>query len=70
MPEEINDTLNSGNGYYLLFQDLLSSNLVSNKVFRNAILHVVNECETWSLVLREDHRQRKLQEAGENFLNS
>jgi hypothetical protein len=68
MPEEINDTLNSGNGYYLLFQDLLSSNLVSNKVFRNAFLHVVNECETWSLV--KDHRLRKLQEAGENFLNS
>jgi len=58
MPEESNGTLNSGNGYYLLFQDVLSSNLVSNRVFRNAFLLVVNECETWSLILSEEHRLR------------
>jgi hypothetical protein len=77
MPEETNGTLNSGNGYNLLFQDLLSSNLVSNRMFRNAFL-LVNECETWSLILREEHRLRvsknrvlrKLQEAGKNSLKS
>jgi len=58
MPQETNGTLNSRNGYYLLFQDLLSSNLVSNRMFRNAFLLVVNECETWFLILREEHRLR------------
>jgi len=60
MPEEINGALNSGNGYYILFQDLLTSNLVSHKVFRNAFLHVVNECETWFLIFRKEHRLRVL----------
>ena len=58
MPEEINGTLDSGNGYYLLFWDVLSSNLVSNRISRNAYVLAVNECETWSLILREEHRLR------------
>jgi hypothetical protein len=58
MPGEIKSTLNCGNGCYHLFQDLFSSNLVCNKVFRTAFLLILYECETWPLILREEHRQR------------
>jgi hypothetical protein len=58
MPEEIKSTLNSGNGCYYLFQDLFSSNVVSNKVFRTSFMLFVYECGTWPLILREEQGQR------------
>jgi len=44
-------------------QNLLSSSLLSKnlkiKIYRTIILPVVlNGCETWSLILREEHRLR------------
>jgi hypothetical protein len=60
--EEIS-RLNSGNACYHSVQNLLCSRLLSKKlkirIYKTVILPVVvYECETWSLILREDHRLR------------
>jgi len=61
--EEIKSKLNLGNVCYHSVQNLLSSNLLSKKlwikIYRTIILPVVlHGCETWSLILREEHRVR------------
>jgi hypothetical protein len=61
MNEEIKSRLNSGNGSYRLGQSLLSSHLlfrnVKVKTYKTIILlFVLYGCETWSLILREEHR--------------
>jgi hypothetical protein len=61
--EEIKSRLKSGNAYYCLLQKLLSSSLLSKNIkiniYRTIILPVVlYGCETWSLMLREEHRLR------------
>jgi hypothetical protein len=63
MHEEINSGLNSGNACCRSVHSLLSSRLLSRKlkvkIYRTIILPVVlYGCETWSLILREDHRLR------------
>jgi hypothetical protein len=63
MQEEIKSRLNSGNACYHSVQSLLSSRLLSRslkvKIYKTIILPVVlYGCETWSLILREDHRLR------------
>jgi len=55
--------LKSGNACYHSVQNLLSSNLLSQnlkiKIYRTTILPVVlHGCETSSLTLREERRQR------------
>jgi hypothetical protein len=56
--EEIKRRLNLGNACYLLSSLLLSKN-VKIKMYRIKILPVVlHGCETWSLILREEHRLR------------
>jgi hypothetical protein len=61
--EELKRRLNPGNACYnsvqsLLFSHLLSINL-KIKIHRKIILPVVlYGCETWSLLLREEHRLR------------
>jgi hypothetical protein len=56
--EEIKSRLNSGNACYHSVQSLLSSRLLSKvKIYKTIILPVVlYGCETWSLMLREEHR--------------
>ena len=59
--EEIKSRLKSGNAYYRLVQNLLSSSLLSKnlkiKIYRTIILPVIlYECETWLLTLREEGR--------------
>jgi hypothetical protein len=61
MNEEIKSRLNSGNACYHSVQSLLSSRLLSRnvkvKIYKTIIIPVVlYGCETWSLVLREEHR--------------
>ena len=59
--EEIKSRSKSGNACYHSVQNLLSSNLLSKnlKIYRTIILLVVlYGCETWSLTLREERRQR------------
>jgi hypothetical protein len=61
--EEIKSRLNSGNACYHSVQSLLSSRLLSRnvkvKIYKTIILPVVlYGCETWSLMLREEHRLR------------
>jgi hypothetical protein len=61
--EEIKSILNSGNACYHSVQILLSSRLLSRnvkvKIYKTVILPVVlYGCETWSLMLREEHRLR------------
>jgi hypothetical protein len=63
MHEEINSRQNSGNACYHSVQSLLSSRLPSRnvkiKIYKTIILpFVLYGCETWSLILREEHRQR------------
>jgi hypothetical protein len=63
MQEEIKGRLKSGNACYHSVQSLLSSLLLSRnvkvKIYKTIILPVVlYGCETWSLVLREEHRLR------------
>jgi hypothetical protein len=60
--EEIKRRLNSGNACYHSVQNLLSSQLLSKnlkiRTYETIILPVVlYGCETWSLTLREEHRQ-------------
>jgi hypothetical protein len=59
--EEIRSRLNSGNTCYHAVQNLLSSRLLSRnvkiKIYKTIILPVIlYGCETWSLMLREEHR--------------
>jgi len=59
--EEIKSKLNLENAYYHFVQNLLSSHLLSKnlkiKIYETIILPVVLcGCETWSLILREQHR--------------
>jgi sorting nexin-29 len=61
--KEIKSRLNSGNACYHSVQSLLSYNLLSTnakvKIYKNTIIPVVlYGCETWSLMLREEHRLR------------
>jgi hypothetical protein len=61
--EEINRRLNSDNACYSSVQNLLSSCLLSKnikiRICRNIILPaVLYGCETWSLILNEEHRLR------------
>ena len=61
--EEIKSRLQSGNACYYSVQNLLSSSMLSKnleiKIYRTIILPVVlYGCETWSLKLREERRQR------------
>jgi hypothetical protein len=61
MQEEIKSKLNSGNACYHSVQSLLSSHLlfrnVKVKIYKTVILSVVlDECETWSVTLRAEHR--------------
>jgi hypothetical protein len=63
MHEEIKRRLNLGNICYHSVQSLLSSRLLSRnlkvKTYKTIILPVVlYGCETWSLILREEHRLR------------
>jgi hypothetical protein len=58
--------LNSGNACYNSVQNLLFSRLLSKnfkfRIFKTIILPVVlYGCETWSLILREEHRLRVFQ---------
>jgi hypothetical protein len=60
--EEIKRGLNSGNACCRSIQKLLSSRLLSNnieiRIYKTIILPVaLCGCETWSLTLREEHRQ-------------
>jgi hypothetical protein len=64
--EEIKSRLNSGNASYHSVQSLLSSHLLSRnvkvRIYKTVILPVVlYGCETWSLMLREEHRLRVLE---------
>jgi hypothetical protein len=61
--EEIRSRLNSENACYHAVQNLLSSRMLSRnvkiKMYKTIILRVVfYGCETWSLMLREEHRLR------------
>jgi hypothetical protein len=61
--KEIKSRLNSGNACYHSVQSLLSSRLLSRnvnfKIYKTIILpFVLCGCETWSLILREEHRLR------------
>jgi hypothetical protein len=61
--EEIKSGLNSGNACYHSVQSLLSSRLLSRnvkvKIHKTIILPVVlYGCETWSLMLRDEHKLR------------
>ena len=61
--EEIKSILKSGNAWYYSVQKFLSSSLLSKnlkiKLYTTIILPVVlYGCETWSLILREEHRLR------------
>jgi len=61
--EEIKSRLKLGNACHYSMQNLLSSRLLSKdlkiKIYRTIILPVVlYGCETWSLKLREERRQR------------
>jgi hypothetical protein len=63
MHEEIKGGLNLGNACYRSVQSLLSSHLlcrnVKVKIYKTIILPVVlYGCETWYLILREEHRLR------------
>jgi hypothetical protein len=63
MQDEIKRKLNSGNACYHSVQNLLSSRLLSKnikiRIYKTMILPVVlYGCETWSLILREEHRMR------------
>jgi hypothetical protein len=62
---QINRRWNSGNACYHSVQNLLSSRLMSKnikiRIYKTIILPVVlYGCETWSLILSEEHRLRLL----------
>jgi hypothetical protein len=59
--EEIKSRVNSRNSCYCIVQNFLSSLLLSNNV-KNKVHKTINlpvvlyGCETWPLMLREEHR--------------
>jgi hypothetical protein len=60
---EIKSRMKPGNACHHSVQNVLSSSLlpknIKNKIYRTIILPVVlYGCETWSLILREEHRLR------------
>jgi hypothetical protein len=60
--DEIKRGLNSGNACYHSIQNILSFRLLSKnlkiRIYKSIILLVVlYGCETWSLTLREEHKQ-------------
>jgi len=64
--EEIKSRIKSGNACYHSVWNLLSASLLSKnikmKIYRTIILRAVSyECETWSLILREECRLRVFQ---------
>ena len=68
--EEIKHTVNMGNACYYSLQKILSFCMLSKKLKFNTyktiiLLVVLYGCETWSLMLREDHR---LHENGESYI--
>ena len=61
--EEIKRRINMGNTCYYSLQKMLSSHLLSKKLkvntYKTIILPVIlYGCETWSLILREEHKLR------------
>jgi hypothetical protein len=67
--EEIKSRLNSGNACFRSVRSLLSSHLLSRnvkvKIYKTIIVPVVlYGCETWSLMLREEHRLRVFEKQG------
>jgi len=60
--EEIKSRLKLWNACYHPVQNLSSFSLLSKnvkiKMYRTTVLPVVYGCETWSLTVREEHRQR------------
>ncbi|KAJ4446933.1 hypothetical protein ANN_13635 [Periplaneta americana] len=61
--EEIKRRINMGNACYYSVEELLSSSLLSKnlkvRIYKTVILPVVlYRCETWTLILREEHRLR------------
>jgi hypothetical protein len=63
--EDIKNSVKSGNACYYLPWSLLSCSLLSKnlkiKIYRTLILPVIlYGCETWLLILREEHRLRVL----------
>ena len=61
--EEINCRINMGNACYYSFEKILLSHLLSKKMkvntYKTIVLPVVlYGCDTWSLMLREEHRLR------------
>ncbi|KAJ4428289.1 hypothetical protein ANN_24307 [Periplaneta americana] len=61
--EEIKHRINMGNACYYSVEKLLSSSLLSKnlkvRIYKTVILPVVlYSCETWTLILREEHRLR------------
>jgi hypothetical protein len=63
LTDQMKSRLNSGNACYHSVQSLLSSRMLSRnvkvKIYKNIILPVVlYGCETFSLMLREEHRLR------------
>ena len=63
IPEEIKCRINMGNACYYSLEKILSSRLLSKKLkvntYKTILLPVVlYGCETWSLILREEHRLR------------
>jgi hypothetical protein len=64
--EEIKTRLNSGSAFYHSVQNILSSRLLPKnikiRIYKIIILHVfLYGCDTWSLILREEHRLRVLE---------
>jgi hypothetical protein len=65
--EEVKSRLHSGNACYNSIENLLSSCTLSKnlkiKIYKTVILPVVLcGCETWSLMLRKEHRLRVFKE--------
>ena len=61
--KEIKRRINVGNACYYSLEKILSSHLLSKKLKVNTyktiiLLVVLYACETWSLMLREEHRLR------------
>jgi hypothetical protein len=61
--DEVKSRLNSGNACYYSVQNILSSRLISKnlkiKIYKTVILpFVLYGFESWSLILREEHRLR------------
>jgi hypothetical protein len=58
--QEINRRLDSGNACNHSFQNLLSPCLllknIKSRIYKSIILPVLYGCETWYLILREEHR--------------